>query len=569
MVSNSEIVKIFNEIADLLEIQGENRFRIIAYRRAAQVIDDMPCSLKEFQKKQPLTDLPGIGKDLSFKIEEILKRGYSSFLRQLRKKYPKDLSLMMKISGLGPKRVKKLYEQLKIKSLKQLEQAIKKGRLRKLSGFGEKTEKNILDELSREKGYKHRIKINEAEKIAMSLISFIHNIKGVVKAEIVGSFRRKKETVGDLDILVLCKKKAFVMDEFIKYKEIKKVLSRGENRTIVLLNSDLQVDIRAFSKNYGAGLIYFTGSKEHNIALRTIAVKKKLKINEYGVFKGKKELAGKTEESVYKSIGLRYIEPELRENSGEIEAARKGDLPHLIKLSDIQGDLHAHTNQSDGLNSLKEMALAAKKKGYQYIAITDHSQKMQVAHGLDPKMLKKQLKEIDKLNAQMKGLTILKGIEVDILRDGSLDLPDSILKKLDIVVGAIHSSFKLSKEEQTKRIIKAMTNPYFNVFAHPTGRLIKAREPYEVDLEKVMKAAKEKGCILEINANPSRLDLKDVHIRMAKEIGVKLAVSTDAHSTADLNFMHYGVGQARRGWAEKKDIVNACSLKELKKQLKK
>lgn len=570
MAGNTEIAKVFNEIADLLEIKGENRFRILAYRRAAEVIEDLPCSLKEFMKKKDLTELPGIGKDLSEKIKIILKTGSHPLLKKLRKEYPKELSSMMKLSNLGPKKIKKIYEKLKISTLKQLEAAVKKNKIKKLAGFGAKTEKNILEELGREKGYKHQTKINQAEQIITPLLQFTNKIQGLKKAEIVGSYRRQKETVGDLDILALVdkKKKKSFMDEFIKYEEIKKVVSKGSDRITVLLKSDVQVDLRAIVKNYGAGLIYFTGSKAHNIALRTMALKKQLKINEYGVFKGKKEIAGKTETSVYASLKLPYIEPELRENLGEIEAAKKKRLPKLITLEEIRGDLHAHTNRTDGHNTIKEMSEAAKKMGYKYLAITDHSQKMRIVNGLDEKELKKQIREIDALNSKLRGLTILKGIEVDILKDGKLDLPASILKELDLVIGAIHSSFKLSKEKQTERILRAMDQPYFNILAHPTGRLIKERAPYEVDLEKVMKAAKERGCILEINANPSRLDLKDVHCRLAKEIGVKMAISTDAHHLSDLDFIKYGVGQARRGWLEKKDVVNSDSLKELKKALK-
>ncbi len=570
MARNAEVVKIFNEIADLLEIKGANRFRVLAYRRAAHIVDDLYSPLTEFVKNKKLTDLPGIGKDLAEKIQKILQTGSHPLLKQLRKEMPKGLVQMMQLSNLGPKKVKKLYDKLKISSLKQLELAVKRKKISKLAGFGEKAEKNILDELGREKGYKHQIKINQATQIAEPIIQFIDKIKAVKKAEIVGSYRRQKETVGDIDILVLVNKKAKTgfMNEFIKYPEIKKILSKGTNRTTVLLRSDIQVDVRVFTKNYGAALVYFTGSKAHNIVLRTMALKKKLKINEYGVFKGKKEIAGKTEVSVYKSIRLPYIAPELRENRGEIEFGCRKKLPKLIELEDIKGDLHSHSNWTDGGNTIKEMAEKARKMGYQYLAITDHSKKMRIVNGLDEKRLKKQIKEIDKLNLELKGITLLKGIEVDILEDGELDLPERILKKLDIVIGSVHSHFKLAKGKQTERIIKAMRHPYFNIFAHPTGRLIKERAPYEIDLEKVCKVAKEQGCIIEINANPSRLDLKDTHIRLAKEIGVKMVISTDSHRFSDLEFMQYGVGQARRGWAEKSNILNTCNFKQLKKYLK-
>jgi DNA polymerase (family 10) len=400
-------------------------------------------------------------------------------------------------------------------------------------------------------------------------LKYLTRVKGINKITVTGSYRRRRETVGDLDILISCRSDSKIMDAFVNYDEVKRVMSKGETKSSVILRSGLQVDLRKVpAVSYGAALHYFTGSKAHNIAIRKLAVKRKLKINEYGVFKGDKRVAGKTEEEVYGQVGLPYIEPELREDNGEIEAAQKGKLPKLVKLDDIRGDLHAHTKETDGHNTLEEMAEAARERGYEYLAITEHSQKVTMARGFDARKLEKQIKTIGKLNDKLKGITILKGIEVDILKDGSLDLPDDILKELDVVVCSVHYYRNLSKKQMTERIIKAMDNPYFNVLAHPTGRLINERAPYEVDLEKVVKKAKEAGCFLEINAHPDRLDLTDTHCKMAKEEVVKIVISTDAHHTTDFAFMRYGVDQARRGWLEAEDVVNTRSLKELRKLLK-
>jgi DNA polymerase (family 10) len=385
---------------------------------------------------------------------------------------------------------------------------------------------------------------------------------------VAGSYRRRKETVGDLDILVTCEKGSPVMKGFVEYDEVDAVISRGTTRSTVSLRSGLQVDLRVVAEaSYGAALYYFTGSKAHNIAVRTIAVKKKLKINEYGVFKGKRRVAGRTEKEVFKAVGLRYIEPELRENRGEIEAAQKNRLPHLVSVSDIRGDLHVHTKATDGHHSLQEMAEAAKKLGYAYLAITDHSKHLSVAHGMDEARLRRQLHAIDRLNAKLKGIRVLKGVEVDILEDGTLDIRDSVLKQLDLTVGAIHGGFGLSRSKQTERAIRAMDNPYFNLLAHPTGRLINQRGAYELDMERVMEAALERGCYLELNGHPDRLDLNDVQCRMAKDMGLKLAISTDAHATSNLQYMRFGVDQGRRGWLEPTDVLNTRPWRELKRLL--
>lgn len=569
-VHNSDIADIFNQVADLLEIQGANQFRVRAYRNASRTVGDLSQSASEIIKKGvDLSTLPGIGKDLAGKITEIVETGKLSLLEDLKKDTPGDLSKLMGIGGLGPKRIKTIYGRLGVSTLEELEKAARQHKIRGLEGLGDKTEQDILEELKRVEKVKKRTKIPEADEIVRSIMKYLKVVKGIKNLDVAGSYRRRKETVGDLDILATVKKGAKIMDRFINYEDIDKVISQGKTRSSVLLRSGFQIDLRVVSEvSYGAALHYFTGSKVHNIAIRKMGVQKGLKINEYGVFKGDKRVAGKTEAEVYKKVGLPYIEPELREDRGEIEAAKKKKLPKLITLDDIRGDLHAHTRLTDGHFGLEEMAEGARKRGYDYLAITEHSKHVTVAKGLDAKALRRQINDIEKLNGKLKGITILKGIEVDILENGTLDLPDDILKELDIVVCAVHYKFNLSEEKQTERIIRAMDNKYFHILAHPSGRLINERDPYNVDMERIMNAAGEKGCLLEINAHPDRLDLIDVYCKKAREMGVKVAVSTDAHSINNLDFMKYGIGQARRGWLEADDVINTKGLKDLKKLLK-
>jgi len=572
-VHNSDVAGFFNRIADLLEIKGENPFRIRAYRNAARTIGGLSKSVADLvEKGADLSELPGIGNDLAQKIERAVRTGSLPLLENLQKELPPELPDLMKIQGLGPKKVRALYEELGIASVGQLKKAAEGKKIQQLSGFGETTEKKIKGELRRlekKKGEKERIKISIAEQIVNPLLAYLKKAEGIKSMQVAGSYRRRKETVGDLDILVSCKKGSPVIDRFAEYEEVNKVLTQGKTKSSVLLKSGLQVDLRVVPQiSFGSALHYFTGSKEHNIAVRKMGVKKKLKINEYGVFKGRKRVAGKTEKQVYGKVGLPYIEPELRENRGELEAAAKKALPRLLSLHDIKGDLHVHTRTTDGQSSLEELAEGAKKKGYRYLAITDHSQHVSVAKGLDVGRLRKQITEIDRLNEKLKGIRILKSIELDILEDGSLDLPNEVLCELDLVVCSIHYKFNLSREKQTKRIIKAMDNPAFNILSHPTGRLINERKPYEVNIEKVMEAAGERGCFLELNAHPDRLDLHDTHCKMAKESGVKIAIGTDAHRIDDLDLMRYGVGQARRGWLEAEDVLNTRDWIGLKKLLK-
>jgi len=566
-VHNTDIAEKFSRLAELLEIQGANPFRIRAYRKAAQTIESLPHSVASMLAEgADLSELPGIGEDLAAKIQEIVQTGHLSLLDQVSSQLPGQLAELAKIPSLGPKRVKLLYDTLGIQDLKGLAKAAQAGTIRQLHGFGPKIEEKILAETNRRSGREQRIKISTAEEFAEPMIDYLRSAKGVKDAIIAGSYRRRKDTIGDLDILVTCTQAKPVMDRFVAYDEVETVVSKGNTRATVVLRSGLQVDLRVVPEDsYGAALQYFTGSKAHNIAVRSLAVKKGLKINEYGVFRGETRIAGRTEEEVYAQVGLPYIVPELRENWGEVEAGLRHALPDLITLNAIRGDLHVHSKASDGHFSIKDMALAAQEKGYDYLAICDHSQRVTIAHGLNAKRLAAQLEEIDRLNDTFKGFTLLKGAEVDILEDGSLDLSDDLLSRLDLTVCAIHYKFNLSRAKQTERIIRAMDHPAFSILAHPTGRMLNEREPYEIDMEQVMAAALERGCYLEINAQPVRLDLTDLHCKMAKDMGVKAAISTDAHRTTDLDFMRFGVGQARRGWLEPTEILNTRRLKELKK----
>jgi DNA polymerase (family 10) len=569
-VHNADITAIFEEIADLLEIQGANTFRIRAYRNAARILGDLPQEARLLvERGDDLTRLPGIGADLAGKINEITTTGHCSLLERLHRELPPAITELLKIPGLGPKRVKTLYHDLDVQTVEQLHRAAQDGRIRALHGFGEKTEQNILQAMEAHASQNRRFKLATAAQYAEALHAFLQAIPGVQQVAVAGSFRRMRETVGDLDILVTAAPDSTVMQRFTAYDEVAEVFSAGETRASILLKCGIQVDLRVVAQqSYGAALHYFTGSKSHNIAIRRIAQLLGLKINEYGVFRGAQRIAGDSEESVYRAVGLPYIPPELREDRGEIEAARAGRLPQLVELSDLRGDLHAHTKATDGHDSLRDMALAAKALGLEYLAITEHSRRLTVAHGLDPLQLARQCDEIDRLNTQLDGITLLKGIEVDILEDGSLDLPDSVLERLDLVVGAVHSRFELSRAKQTERILRAMDHPHFTLLAHPSGRLIERRAPYDMDMLHIIRHAKQRGCFLELNAHPERLDLLDSQCQSAKEEGVLVSINSDAHSTFDFTNLQYGVGQARRGWLEKADVLNTRPLAALRKLLK-
>ncbi len=567
---NAELVAAFNRLANLLEIKGENPFKIRAYRNAARTIEGLGRSVEEMVRAgEDLTELPGIGKDLAQKIKDFVETGRIEKLEELEREIPAPLLELLSVEGLGPKRIRVLYENLGIKDLDQLRDAAQSGAIEKLPGFGPKIVETILKGTRLAKKEGRRFKWAVAEEYVEDLLQYLNEAQGVEVIEVAGSFRRKKETVGDLDVLVVSEDWELVTDHFVRYPHVKEVISKGKTRSSVILTPGIQVDLRSVPRQcYGAAFAYFTGSKAHNIAIRTMGVKLGLKINEYGVFRGDERIGGEEELDVYKAVGLPFIEPELRENSGEIEAAQAGRLPNLIRLEDIRGDLHCHSHYTDGKDTIWAIATAAKALGYEYIAITDHSKRLTVTKGLDEKRLREQMEEIDQLNERLDGITILKSIEVDILEDGSLDLPDEVLGELDLVVGSIHHKFKLSQEAQTARVLKAMDNPHFTILGHPTGRLIGQREPYKINVQKVLEGAKERGCFLELNAQPDRLDLNDVNLRLAKEIGVKIAISTDSHSIGTLAYMRYGVNQARRGWIEKGDCINTRSLPELKQLLK-
>ena len=568
-VHNTDIAGIFDEIADFLEIEGQNPFRIRAYRNAARTVSGLGSELKDMLADgEELTRLPGIGKELAAKIHEILETGTAQALIKLRQRIPQTVIEMLKLPGLGPKRVRMLYQDLKIENLAQLSEAARQGRIRALEGFGEKIEKAIFQAVEARAQKEKRFKIAAVKPILDRLIDFMKKVPGVIDASAAGSYRRCRETVGDLDILVSARKTSPVMKRFLEYEEIAEVLSGGTTRSSVVLQSGLQVDLRLVAKSsFGAAMQYFTGSKDHNVAIRRLGQQQGLKINEYGVFRFEKPVAGKTEESVYQSVGLPYIPPELRENRGEIEAARDNRLPELVELKDLKGDLHIHTHATDGHNSLEEMALSAKRHGLKYIAVTEHSDRLKVAGGLDPPRLMQQIDEIERLNEKLKGIQILKGLEVEILKDGTLDLPDAVLARLDLVVGTVHSHFNLPLEKQTERILRAMDRRYFTMLAHPTGRLIDEREPYAVDMTRIIHKARERGCFLELNSNPRRLDLHDIYCQVAKAEGVLVSINSDAHRTNDFSYLAFGVGQARRGWLEKGDVLNTRPLAQLRKLL--
>jgi DNA polymerase (family 10) len=565
-VQNAEIAAMFDQAAELLEIGGENQFRVRAYRRAARVIEGLPKAAGSLLKPgRDLSELPGIGKDLAGKIADIVKTGHFGLLDKLKRKLPGDLGDMAALPGLGPKRIKLLYDKLKVRTLNDLRQAIKTGRLRELRGFGPVMEKKLLEALEKPQAPK-RFKLAVAEAEADALAGFLRDSGRVVVA---GSYRRRRDTVGDLDLLVTAKNGAAVGKRLVEYENVAQVVAHGSTRTTVMLRSGLQIDVRAVpEESYGAALLYFTGSKAHNIALRGLANQHGWKLNEYGLFSGKRRIAGTTEEDVYAKLGLAFIVPELREDRGEIAASKAGTLPRLVKLSDVRGDLHVHSDWTDGTVPIAGMAEAAQARGYEYIALTDHSRRVAMTHGLDPARLVRQIHEIDRLNEKLRNFTILRGIEVDILRDGSLDLPDTSLAKLDIVVAAVHSHFDLPRKAQTERVVRALENRHVSILSHPTGRLIGQREPYDIDMDAVISAARKAGCYLEINAEPDRLDLNDFHAHAAKLAGVKLAVSTDAHSVDAFQCMRFGIDQARRAWLTANDVLNTRPLAELRKLLK-
>ncbi|PIR66847.1 MAG: DNA polymerase III [Parcubacteria group bacterium CG10_big_fil_rev_8_21_14_0_10_36_14] len=571
-MTNQDIAKILYELSTLLEIK-EVPFKPRAYEKAAMSIEELDENLKDIYKKdgrKGLDAIPSVGVSIAEKIEELLKTGKLKYYQKLKKGFPVDIVGMTRIEGLGPKTIAELYKKLKIKNLKELERAAKSGKIEKIAGFGKKTEENILSGMEFVKKNHGRMLLSEALPLAKNIIKQLKKTGITERIAVAGSIRRMQETIGDIDIVATSKTPKKLISAFTKLPEVEHIKLKGATRSSVRLRIGIDADLRVVASGiFGATLQYFTGDKQHNIAVRKIAIKKGYKLNEYGLFRNKKIIACKTEEEIYKKLGMDTPPPEIRINEGEIEAAQKHNLPKLVGYNDIKGDLQMHTKWSDGSKSILEMAEEAKKMGYKYIAITDHTKTLAVANGLDENGLAKHSREIDKINKKIKGLHIFRSAEVNIMKDGSLDIKNEALKKLDIVSAAVHSNFKMSNAEMTKRIIHAMQNPYLNILFHPTGRVIGRRPGYELDIDEIIKAAKKYGVILEIDAHANRLDLKDEYIKKAVKAGIKLSIDTDAHNEKHLEYMRLGIGQARRGWAKKSDIINTKSADELLKMLKK
>jgi DNA polymerase (family 10) len=573
-VQNEEIARIFDEIADLLALQNENPFRIRAYQRAAQYIRGQQRQMSDRVRESAdpvaaLDALPGIGEDLGAKIIEIVNTGRCKALQRLRKQVPRGLLELLRIPGFGPKRVQAVHKRLKVRSRKDLERAIRTGTISRVPGFGPGLVAKVERELKAARQKKTRWLRSLAAQHAEPLAAQLRTVPGVEQVIIAGSYRRGRDTVGDIDLLVSASNPAPVARVLRQYADIGEWLASGPRRMTVRLRGGLQVDVRITSPDrFGAALYYFTGSKAHNIHVRLMARERGLKINEYGVFRGSKRVAGDTEESVFASVGLPWISPEMREDLGEIELARSGKLPELVSLEDLCGDLHSHTEASDGRESLEAMAGAARAAGLEYLAITDHSKYLGIVHGLDVRRLQRQMEAIDRLNERLRGITLLKGVEVDILEDGSLALPDAVLADMDIVVASVHGHFDLSGQKQTRRVLRAMEHRAFSILGHPSGRLIGERRPIELDMERICAAAKSRPCYLELNGMPERLDLDDADCRLAREHGVLVSIASDAHAGAQFGNLDFGVVQARRGWLRARDVLNTRRLAEARRLLR-
>ena len=571
-MKNYEIAKILYNIALYLEMQ-EEQFKPRAYEKAGRSIEALSEDVGELYKKggiKALMDIPGVGESIAEKIEELLKTGKLRYYEKLKREVPVDIENLTAIEGVGPKTVKALYKRLKIRNVGELEKAAKAGKIRAILGFGEKSEQDILKGIEFLKRSKGRFILGFVLPEVREIQKRLKELPEVKEAVIGGSARRMKETIGDADILVVSEKPQSVMDFFVSMPDVVDVIGKGGTKSSVKLKMGLNVDLRVVpGESFGAALQYFTGNIDHNVALRAIAKKKGWKLNEYGIFDRKNtQIAGESEEEVYEKLGLKWMPPELRENIGEIDAAKKNKLPKLIDYNDLKGDLQVQTNWTDGSNSIMDMAEAAKMNGLDYIAITDHTKSLAMTGGLDEKKLLQQVKEIEKVNKQLSGIVILSGAEVNILKDGGLDIDDKTLSQLDFVGASVHSNFNLPKDEQTRRIVRAMENENVDIIFHPTGRVIQQRESYEVDIEKMIQSARDTDTLLEINAYPNRLDLKDEHIKKAVNAGVKFCIDSDAHSKLHFRYLEFGIAQARRGWAEKKDVINSLSLKEFLKCIK-
>lgn len=567
---NLELAGIFDRIADMLEIKGENPFRVHAYRKVVLTLESLPEDIERIYESGRLKNIPGVGEGIAKKIEELLKTGKLAYFEDLRKSLPEGLVEMLSVPDVGPKTAQLLYKKLGIEGIDEMEKAAKGGKIKGLEGMGEKTEENILRGIELLRRRTGKMLLGTAFQLSQAIVEILSSMDEVELISPAGSLRRMKETVGDIDILVTSRKPKPVMDVFVNLPEVTQVLAHGDTKSSVIMENRMQVDVRVVGgASFGAALQYFTGSKQHNIKIREIAAKLGLKINEYGVFKGKKKIAGQEEEEIYSSIGLSYIPPELREDRGEVESALKGKLPELVELSDVKGDLHVHSSWSDGVDPIGELVESAKKLRYKYIAICDHSASLKVAGGLSKESRLKQIAEIENLNKKMTNFRILAGAEIDIRTDGTLDCEEEVLRKLDIVVAAIHTGFKQDIETMTSRITGAMRNKFVNVIAHPTGRLIETRDAYQVDMQKVFEEAKRTNTFLELNSFPDRLDLNDINCREAKAHGIRIALGTDCHNRMQMEVMRYGVGTARRGWLEEKDVINCLKLEDLMKLLSK
>ncbi len=566
-MQNTEIAKVLDEVGDMLELSGENFFRVRAYHNAARAIHDQSAAVAKMTRDE-IDKIPGIGADLAGKIATLITTGELPLHRELSRKFTGELLELRTIPGLGPKRIKTLIDRLHIRNRADLERAAKAGKLRGIKGFGQTMEEKILETIARtESQPARRILYSEAEEVAASLVAHLRACRAIEQLEVAGSFRRRRETIGDLDILAAASNSQAVMDRFVAFPAVSEVSAKGDTRSAVVLRSGLQIDLRVVPRaSFGAALAYFTGSKPHNIHLRRIAQDRGLLLNEYGLFRGESIVAGRTEERVYRALGLSWIPPELREDRGEIEAAASGSLPKLITRDDLKGDLHTHSTYTDGRNSILEMVQKARECGLRYVAVTDHSRRLAMAHGLDRTRLHEQAHEIERLRTQFKDIAILRGIELDILDDGSLDLPDDILAQLDWVVASVHYKLDQDPREMTRRLTKAIRNRNVDAIGHPTGRLLGRREASRFEFDEILRVAREEGCAMEIDSQPDRLDLTDTLCMAAKRSGVKLVVTSDAHSPREFEFLAYGINQARRGWIEARDILNTRPLKSFRER---
>jgi len=579
-MQNLDVARTLDTLADLLEIKGENPFRIRAYRNAVNTVNGLSRPLTAMVAAgEDLTELPGIGERVAEHIEELLKTGTITRLEELSAEVPKTLIDLTRLEGVGPKKAKRLFEELGVRSVEDLEAQLASGAVQKLSGFGARSAEKIARAIEAHRQHTGRFQIDETEKLVAGVLEHMRAAEGVARIDVAGSMRRRKDTIGDVDLLAQYEGDGTrVVEHFVAYSGAARVEGSGPTKGSIVLHSGLQVDLRVIpARSFGAALQYFTGSKGHNVAVRTRAVRKGLRVNEWGVFRvpegvdpselGKEDgqrLAGETEEGVYEAVGLSWIPPELRENRGEVEAATAGALPELVTLQDIRGDLQMHSTWSDGRASIEDMARACAERGYEYVAITDHSQAMAMVQGLTPERARQQWREIAEVRELVPQIVLLRSVEVDILADGSLDMPDDVLEELDVVVISVHSLMSQDRKTMTDRVLRAMAHPRVDILAHPTGRRINRREPFEIDVESVLEAAADLSVAVELNAHPNRLDLNDVHVHRAKELGVPVAVSTDAHSTRGLADMRFGVDQARRGWLEAADVLNARPWAELK-----